>query len=122
MQALGCGRMAWVKHVNPTAMAPVIVLVMHMRVSVGTALGFKFCLHFTDLPPQTNDHGAQHMIGQQTQTICANLQWHVAITDVIGDASEFARPTSAHFEQGFSGRFDRKNPAIIELQSRSMAQ
>jgi hypothetical protein len=88
-----------IKNVNPSTMALIIVLMMHMRMAIGASLGFERSLHLNHLAAQTDDHRAKHMVGQQPQTGLANLQRNMSITNVISNSGQFLRISGAHFKE-----------------------
>jgi len=111
-----------IKNVNPSTMALIIVLMVHMRMTICTTLGLKRGLHLDNLPAQPNDHRAEHMVRQKPQASFANLQQNMSITDVIGNPSQLMGVRGAHFEKRFKLSLDRDDPTIVELQSGPVTQ
>jgi hypothetical protein len=111
-----------IKNVNPSAMALVIVLMMNMRMAIRATLGFERGLYLNHLGAQSNDHRAQHMVGQQPQAGLANLQRNMSITDVIGNPGKLLGISGPHFKERLKLGLNRDDPTIVELKSGSVAQ
>ena len=50
---------------------------------IGACLGLERCLFYLYRKPQSGDHVIQYMIVLVTCPVRCNLQWHVAVTQVI---------------------------------------
>jgi hypothetical protein len=111
-----------IKNVNPSTMALIVVLMVHMRMTVGATFRLKRGLHLDHLRAQTNDHRAQHMIRQEPHAGFANLQRNMSIANVISNSGQLLRISSAHFKKRFELGLDCNDPTIVELKSGPVAQ
>lgn len=115
-------RVPRIEHVNATAVSLIVVLMVHMAVPVGTRFGLEAGADRPHGRAQALDHCPQHMIGQQPQPARADLQRHVAIADVIRDASQCHGIGGANLKELFRRGLHRHHPTVVEQQAVAVTQ
>ena len=96
-------------------------VVLGMR-RIGAALRREGCFDVAQATTELGEHGFNDVIAADAQGSGEDFDGQMPVAEMPGDPRELLRVARADFDQGFGGRDDFDEPAIVELQGVAVAQ
>jgi hypothetical protein len=93
-----------------------------MPVTVGAAFWIERGFDMLDLSAEPLQQVQDHMILADAQPVGKNLGWQMPVAKMPGNADEFTRIGSPHFDQFFRRCLDNDDCAIAQLQTVTVSQ
>jgi hypothetical protein len=95
---------------------PVIMVIMATMGVIGTAHRLKRRIHGRNGRAQPFQHGADHVVALNEDTLRTDFGGHVPIAQMPGDFGQMQRVAAAHFKQLFRSGHDFHQIAIVQQQ------